>query len=112
MPSLSDLLGPSRTLKVETPAGGVLHIDYQPASVTVGQQMAFQECQQSGDEVRLLGLLCEWLADIVTAWDLTDSDGGPWPLTVDGLQPLPVSVMAWVFEAIQKDATPAGDEGE
>lgn len=111
MPTIDDILPPVREVKVETPGGSTVVVEYRPDTISVAQQMRIHEVQQSGDHAAMMRLLTEFLHGAVVSWDLDRADGQPWPLDVESLTELPLSVASWVFEAISADNAPA-TEGE
>lgn len=107
MPSLADILSPARDVKVETPSGETLTVTYRPDSMTLGQELRIAEAQADNDKAALIRAFTEWAIATIDRWDLTNNDGDVWPLTDDALQTLPESVLMWIFEAVNADATPA-----
>lgn len=111
MPTLDDILPPVREVKVETPGGSSVVVEYRPDTISVGQQMRIHEVQQSGDHAAMMALLTEFLHGAVVTWDLDRTPGERWQLDTDALAELPLAVASWIFEAISADNAPA-TEGE
>lgn len=112
MPRIGDLLAPSKTVKIETSGGPVLAVDYQPGAVTVEQSMLIAAAQAAGDELALTRAVVAALDEAVIGWDLTGNDGQPWPPDAEHIVKLAGPVLIWIFQAIQRDVSPAADAGE
>lgn len=129
---ITEAISPSTPLAIPFANGAVLNIEYRPSSVTLAQmeQMVAQAEEvansqkeekaavDKSDSARLSRLrerletakkqLADNILDVVTAWDLMDTEKQTIPLTMEGLTIVPSNVFTEIIKAIR--AHQAGDD--
>jgi hypothetical protein len=109
---LSDVTGTRREARIEFPGRDGqedmhLHVTWDPSAYTP----AFEAELIARAEEHPTGAMAYACTTLLTGWDL-ENDEGPIPLTEEGLQNVPLSVMAEIFKQIRVMAQPSSEEGK
>lgn len=105
---LSDLAKETKKLAVvyKTPASEfTINIEYRTQAVTPGFLAEIQE-------VDLMDRIAFQFERVVKAWDVTDDDDKPIPITKDGLKDIPVYLLGSLLDAIAEDRLVLDDESK
>lgn len=82
----------------------ILHIKYRPSSFTVAELDEIRSTAEKNPK-----RVIESVLNVVTEWDLTNEDGSPVLLTVEGIYGLvPSSILTGILRAVNEDQTPSG----
>lgn len=104
MPIKLHQLSASTPKSLAIPFGdAVLNIDYKPTAVT--PNLEAREAERKAQGIVMTGV-AEFLAEIITSWDLVDDKGKPIPPTRDTLMGFGMDVLGVISKAIQEDLVP------
>lgn len=81
---------------------------YRPAERTLDASIQLQE-KRGADQTRFYA---EWLARVLTEWDVDDGEGGIYPITPESLAALDQEILTAIGEAIIRDASPKAPNGK
>lgn len=120
MVSFNDLTGDLETAVVEH-AGHEIKIRYRPDAVTPRMQSQIWKANRAIEKAKkqdatpdadIAPLLVETVCRCVAEWDVTDSEGGMWPLDPEHVEELPTAFLDSVIGAVFAREKEPLDEGE
>lgn len=120
MVTVNDLTGDLETAVVEH-AGHDIQIRYRPDAVTPRIQSRIYKANRAIEKARkrdeipdadIAPLLVETVCRCVAEWDVTDGNGGMWPLDPEHVEQLPTTFLDAVIGAVFAAEKEPLDEGE
>lgn len=97
--------GEERTASVELLTGESFEVRYNANAIT-------GDLVQRADEEKSVRMLATILAEVLTGWDVLESDDGPaLPITHEVLMGMPVAVLAKIFTSITEAQQPGEAAG-
>lgn len=120
MVAFNDLGGALETAVVEH-AGHDIKISYRPDAVTPRMQSQIYRANRAIEKARkrdeipdtdIAPLLVEMVCRCVAEWDVTDGNGGMWPLDPEHVEQLPTTFLDAVIGAVFAAEKEPLDEGE
>lgn len=83
-------------------------VDYRPGELTLEVQDELKEAVDSGFESDAAFVI---LKRVLSAWDLQDDEGNPWPVTVEGIKKVPLIFLGAIMGGIEEDSRPNPQRG-
>lgn len=76
--------------------------EYRPGMVTPEMVLSLQGVADNSGVAEIV----EFLASVIARWEIEADDGSPWPVKVENLLQLPVSLLGAMLTTIIEDAQP------
>lgn len=120
---LSELFVETKAVAVDVGGGQFFNITYKPQMITpqaLGKFGALQnvDADSANMGIEQLALISDvsdalitMICQCVVAWDLTNDDDTPIPITKEALQGVPLSILALTLSAMKLDAKPNPTKG-